>query len=818
MEEKIYNQYKHGLGFQLIELGEDKKPLHRRLDKDKKCKKTSCKYDEDKFYAVVPSKKYMIIDVDIKNGKKGLESLAKLEDDLMVELIPTVRTGSGGLHIYTTVDAPIRIQQKEYPDIDFICHKANDRLCTPYAVAGGQTIQLEGNDYVYEMLHDKIFINDDIEDWSDYLEVDVIKVEADEDLMSVDDLYEKKTPEEIKLLLKWLDASEYAEWMANASAIKRELGNTKEAFEIFHEWSKTADNYDDRDACLKKWKEVGEYQGAPRTMATLYINAITNKTNQLISTIRQCEDSVDMEQLLTNKQWIDYPKFTNKLINNEICKTFQSRSNELDLHLNYSDIQKMTKPLYGRELIEVEVIDGDEFETDIFNDFVRVASFTRQNYFQVSNNARHDLEGVSMMLHADLVKVSQKLGLKKTLTVQQAFQKKLIPYAVDHEYNPTTNERIFVDDQGRTMLNLFDSNTVPKATDFTAQGKRLIDKFIQHLKYLTSEKEAETLIDFMAYITQNPGTKILWVPLIQSVEGIGKSVIGNLLINHIFGKPNAGVVDSIIIADSNNSWASSKMLRVLEEIKLSGHNRYEVLNNLKPLITNQTITRKEKFEVSSEVRNTCNFIAFTNYKDALPVDENDRRWWLVFSPLTSLEDLEEIAGQKRQDYFKPLHELSRAESPYGTEFKRYLLDRDLSNFNPNFPPESIHKEELAEIEKGKLQGADEVQDLITVTYKDDLPKVINIKLLREASEVATNDDGRRITPRGINAKELRSILQKMGYKSVTKRDYPGADWKGISPFYYHKHSSTIKEAITIWEQGYDMDFLAHEFEDLDDEL
>lgn len=815
MEEAIYKKYM-GLGFQLIKLGEDKKPLKKRLDRNGKCRKVSDSFDNKSFYAVVPPKKYMIIDVDVKNGKKGLDSLAKLEADIMIDLVPSVRTGSGGLHIYVTTDVPVRIQQKEYPDIDFICHKANDRLCTPYAVAGSQTIQLKDKDYHYEMIHGKLIINE-IEDWGNFLEIDVIKVEANEDIISVDDLYERKTPDEIKNLLQWLDASEYNEWMANGSAIKRELGNTKEAFEIFDEWSKSSDNYDGREACLKKWKEVGDYQGLPRTMATLYMNAMSTKTNQLLSAINKCEDFEDMELLLKEQKWVDYPKFTMKLISNEISKTFLFKSNELNLGLNYHEIRKLTKPLYGKELLDVEIID-DELDTDVFDDFVRVASFTRQNYFQISNNARHDLEGVAMILYKDLVKVSHKLGLKKTLTVQQAFQKRLLQYATDHEYNPTTNERVFTNDQGQTVLNLFDSNTVPDATDYTAEGKKLINKFVQHLKYLTSDEEAEILIGFMAYITQNPGKKVLWVPLIQSVEGIGKSVIGSLLINHVFGKQNAGVVDSIIIADSNNSWASSKMLRVLEEIKLAGHNRYEVLNNLKPLITNQTITRKEKFEVSSEVRNTCNFIAFTNYKDALPVDENDRRWWLVFSPLNSLEDLEELSGIKRQEYFAPLHKLAREDSPYGTEFKTFLLKRDLSKFNPNFPPESSHKEELQEIERGKLQNIDEVQDLIRATYKEDQPKVIDLKLIREASEVATTDAGRRITPRGINTKEVRAILQKLGYKPVTKKEFPDGDWKGVSPMLYHKKTTSIKEAITIWNKGYEVDFLSNHFEDLDYEL
>lgn len=817
MLESTYNRYL-SLGFQMIELREDKMPKKKRIKNSRgRCSRDSATYREDRIYGCVPSKNIMIIDVDIKNGKKGLESLEKLESDLMCELVPTVKTGSGGLHIYVYINNPFRIQQKEYPDIDFISYKANDKLCTPFAVAGDQIIVNEDKEYVYTILNGgELYIND-VEGLEDVLVIDEF-IPDEDDTISIDDLYEKKTPEQIELLLSWIDASEYLEWIANASAIKRELGNTKEAFEIFHEWSKSADNYEDRASCLNKWKNVGEYQGKPRTMATLYVQAIENKLRYILDKINNAEDISELNKIVTCERWAEYPRFSNQTISKDISKAYQAKANKLDKNTTYNDAQKATKKLYGKELIEVEVIDEDEIIDSTMNDFVRVASFTRQNYFQISNNARHDQEGAAMMLNQSLTKASQKLGLKKTLTLQQAFQKKLIHYATNHEYNPTTDQRLFTNDQGQIVLNMFDKKTVPEASGYTSEGKKLIDKFVNHLKNIIDEDEAEILLDWMAYVTQNPGKKILWVPLIQSIEGAGKSVIGNLLIHHVFGKANAGVVDPIVLTDTNNSWATDKMLKILEEVKLSGHNRYEVLNNLKPLITNPYITRKEKFEVSSEVSNYCNFMAFTNYKDALPVDDEDRRWWIVFSSIDSLSDLEKKISMSRQEYFAPLHELAAANSAYGSEFKTFLLDRDLSNFNPNFPPESKHKDELKEIERSKLAGIDEVIELIVATYKEEKPKVINVKLIKEASDLAVDDNGIRITPKGMNNKDIRYVLQKLGYKTITKKQYPNATWKGVSPMFIHNKTCTIKEAIEIWEKGYDVDFLAEQFEHLDDEL
>jgi hypothetical protein len=89
-------------------------------------------------------------------------------------------------------------------------------------------------------------------------------------------------------------------------------------------------------------------------------------------------------------------------------------------------------------------------------------------------------------------------------------------------------------------------------------------------------------------------------------------------------------------------------------------------------------------------------------------------------------------------------------------------------------------------------------------------------LIREASEQAINDNGKRITPRGVNPKEIRSVLKRLGYKSISKVEFGDADWKGISPMYYHTPTTTIPEAVLIWKKGHTVDFLSAQFDDLDE--
>ncbi len=90
---ETYNKYL-GLGFQMIKIGNNKRPIFKRNYNEKTghpCKK-SHEYNQNSNYGCVPPKSIMVIDVDIKNGKKGFESLKKIEKDLGVEFTPTVQT------------------------------------------------------------------------------------------------------------------------------------------------------------------------------------------------------------------------------------------------------------------------------------------------------------------------------------------------------------------------------------------------------------------------------------------------------------------------------------------------------------------------------------------------------------------------------------------------------------------------------------------------------------------------------------------------------------------------------------------------------
>lgn len=238
-----------------------------------------------------------------------------------------------------------------------------------------------------------------------------------------------------------------------------------------------------------------------------------------------------------------------------------------------------------------------------------------------------------------------------------------VKYVADHgfvrsvanlAYIPSLKSVIF-DMEGKKYINTFNPETIPSPDDnYTTDGLEAIERVKRHIRMLcTTEENSEIFTQWLAHNIQHKGEKILWAPLFQSFEGIGKSFFGNLL-EACLGQKNVGTVSSEQVNSGNNGWATGRCVNILQELRVQGKNRYEVANALKPLITDRTIEICDKWVRSYNTRNVTNYICFTNYKDALPLTENDRRWWVIFVPLKNKEDLKRYLGDDFNGYFERL--------------------------------------------------------------------------------------------------------------------------------------------------------------------
>lgn len=216
-------------------------------------------------------------------------------------------------------------------------------------------------------------------------------------------------------------------------------------------------------------------------------------------------------------------------------------------------------------------------------------------------------------------------------------------------------------EEGNLKLFNFWSDTGAESEDGS------VKMFLNHCEYILPDiEERNQLLDWLAYNVQNPGEKIHWALLLQGIQGTGKSYFGFVL-RKIFGERNVSNPSNESIHELYTGWQKSCQLVVIEELMARG--RLDLMNKLKPMITEKIAIIREMYKGAYEQTNRFNILIFTNYEDAIIIDETDRRYEVHFSP----------AKPRDPEYYNALWEWT--ESHAGA-IKSFLLARSLEAFQP----------------------------------------------------------------------------------------------------------------------------------------
>ena len=311
-------------------------------------------------------------------------------------------------------------------------------------------------------------------------------------------------------------------------------------------------------------------------------------------------------------------------------------------------------------------------------------------------------------------------------------------------------------------INSFNKNSIPKAdNEYTQEGLEAINFVKKHIEIILPQedgKRAAFFIDWLAHQNQNIGVKVRFAILIQStIEGMGKSLLYDLL-KICLGQENIGLVESKELKGGWSDWAKNKAVNVIEELKIAGQNRHEIINELKPLITNSDIPIRERNIGQYTVINTCNYLIFTNHKDALPLDDNDSRYWVNMHPIQTKEafadHIKKETGLELEDYFITFATIIRTQAG---QLKKWLSDHKISsNFKrTDRAPMTAEKEAMILNENEKIKGLAEARELLKTgdsLYNQD---VFSTKHLF----IAINNK----LDFPLDQKEKNLIINKLGY-------------------------------------------------------
>ncbi|QRM19547.1 hypothetical protein GBK02_09105 [Dechloromonas sp. TW-R-39-2] len=211
------------------------------------------------------------------------------------------------------------------------------------------------------------------------------------------------------------------------------------------------------------------------------------------------------------------------------------------------------------------------------------------------------------------------------------------------------------------------------------------DKLLELIEYLcgkesNSREVFQWLLCWLAYPLQNPGAKMASAVIMHGPQGTGKSTVFQTVAK-IYGD-YATVLNQRGLEDKFNSdWSDSKLFILAEEV-VTRAEMWHIKNELKELVTGEWIRINPKNIAAYRQRNQVNICYLSNENQPLPLDNDDRRHLVIYTPPALSEA-----------YYDDVNiELENG----GIEaFYHFLITLDISAFHPKKrPPMTVAKQKL----------------------------------------------------------------------------------------------------------------------------
>ena len=357
-------------------------------------------------------------------------------------------------------------------------------------------------------------------------------------------------------------------------------------------------------------------------------------------------------------------------------------------------------------------------------------------------------------------------GTKTTRNAWEAFTESQglhNPKVFNACFRPELPSGQILQEAGESLVNIY----APARVEMTPGD---VTPFLRHLEnLLPARTDREILLSYLAACVQHIGVKFQWCPVIQGVEGNGKTLLAHTVAYAIGWRythtPSAGD-----ITNKFNSWILGKLLIIVEEICIG--DKQEAMETLKPLITNVKIEIQGKGQNQIVTDNRANFVINTNHKDGLRKNINDRRYCIFYTAQQVMADL--VRDKMNGRYFPELYSWLRGGGYANVAhfLNTYQIPEE---FNPagrychRAPVTTSTKEALRLSLGGLEQELFEAIDEGRYGFRGGW-----ISSLALLEIIKTRHDEKRLPPN-----KRRAILEELGY--IQHPGLPGGRVNGILP-------------------------------------
>jgi hypothetical protein len=527
----------------------------------------------------------------------------------------------------------------------------------------------------------------------------------------------------------------YDNWVCVGMALHHQFGGSDEAFNLWDEWSATQPSYVGTEDLRPHWESFKNKANASVTFRT-----IIAKQKEFLAANGEISAAIAAERDASIARLLEETTGVRELLESSIPKIAKliDRSDSVGIRLAKSAIQKTLKrvgadspvKLTDKELTRMLMPRDTGISTDPKHltveywdkrtpewarGWVFVATEDVMVHRSRSGHVKRTAFDAMMLGHVAASDDSQAVGSASNYLLSA----KLIPCVHRQHYWPGKPWLFLggLNDQ-ELCVNTFnpESITAPLAVGepMTAEEKDAVLRIKRHLSFLVSgnfeaeDREILLLTSFLRHCYEFPGKKIRWAPLLQSSPRAGKSFLHELL-GVLLGECNVKPINCNVIlrsADTSfNDWAFGACVASIEELRMHGHNRFDVLNSLKAPITNNTIQIHPKGGSTYPAHNVQNYIAFTNFVDALPLDHEDGRWFVLLCKGSHGEAL-----LHDPEYYDRLFDALHANGP---AIGRWLLDQPYhEEFDPDGNAPVTAGRDIMIAVSGDAEGAYGTADII----------------------------------------------------------------------------------------------------------
>lgn len=596
------------------------------------------------------------------------------------------------------------------------------------------------------------------------------------------------TDEELRdKLLRVPNNDDYETWFQVGMALYHQYDGSEQGLELWHEWSESAHNYE-KSALDHHWPSFQIAEKGREPLTARYIIKLAGEAEAeerreemeaLIEALKSADTREKFSSACKSAKKVDLDKECHEIVLNEVKVAFKRLTGHAIQIGTARALIRYENPAYAANRPEwlegwVYLEAEDKFYNTATQQALTITGF-------------NNVHGRFMLTKAERME-----GMTKPES--QASDAALNKFEIEHVrgtmYLPDA-EPVF-QLNGVKWANSYTDRSVPDLPKkLSAAAKRAVKRVRDHLDMLIADERDRALVtSWLSYVARER-KRPNWALLLQGAESNGKSVLGTIM-GLVMGPENVKVIDPVTMQDSSfTDWSHGACLGVIEEMKLEGGSRFDVLNKIKTRITNPVIEVHPKGRAAYNVLNTMAYLIFTNYKDSIPLTKNNTRFFPVFTTMQSDDQV------RRFNLENPLYftELFDDIEAYPGAVRQWLIEYEPhEDFDPKRrAPISASREEMVAL--SRTDEEETLDELLAERKRED-----HTDILLNATSVTEEIMGIAGVANAVVQQKLKATLMRRGFTYLGRFRLDGERCRFWSkePARFMGRDGVDPELIRVW--------------------